>query len=494
MPWTPRWLDDRLDLKSIRTALLDRRMPTGLTWWHTLGSATFAVFLVQAVTGIALAMYYSPSPDHAYDSIRYLEHRVPGGALLRGMHYWGSSVMVVLVLAHMTRVFTWGAYKYPREANWVLGVGLLILVLGFGFTGYLLPWDQKAYWATEVGTNIAGTTPFIGPALVRLLRGGTQLGAATLSRFYSLHTLLFPLLLVGMVLLHIAMVIRQGIGARPRDLEEGAPEFTAERSYRDFYTTAEHKAKETGPPFWPEVISKDVVTATVVIGFIVVMAMAFGAGLEAPADPTDTTYIPKPEWYFIPFYQALKLVPGSMESVIAVGVPAAMILAILALPFLDRRSTRSLSRRPAAQVVLVGLLATGGLLFGAAAREPDVVTPPEIGRPLTAMERAGRALYRAQHCNSCHMLAGQGGDEDVDATDLTEIGLRHSVAWLHSFLEDPERFHPGTEMPSYGPPTLTHLEIEELTQYLSSLRGLPGTTRTPEFYDTFPPPARQETR
>ena len=182
-----KWLDERVDLAGVRRALLDREMPGGLTWWHTLGSATLAVFIVQVTTGTILAMYYSGSPDHAYDSVRFLEAQVASGALIRGIHHWGSSFMVVLVIAHMLRVFVTGAYKYPREVNWLLGVGLLFIVLGFGFTGYLLPWDQKAYWATQVGTNIAGTTPVIGGALVKILRGGEQLGAATLSQIGRAH-------------------------------------------------------------------------------------------------------------------------------------------------------------------------------------------------------------------------------------------------------------------------------------------------------------------
>src|SRR6476646_10748120 len=214
-----RWIDERIDIAGVRRGLLDRQMPSGLTWWHTLGSATLTVFLVQVITGIVLAMYYSPSPDHAYDSIRYLERTVVSGALLRGIHHWGASAMVVLVLAQMIRVFTMGAYKYPREINWVLGVLLLFIVLAFSFTGYLLPWDQKAYWATQVGTNIAGTTPVVGPMLVKLLRGGGQLGAATLARFFALHVLLLPMLLVTVVMLHIALVIRQGIAPRTAVLE-----------------------------------------------------------------------------------------------------------------------------------------------------------------------------------------------------------------------------------------------------------------------------------
>jgi quinol-cytochrome oxidoreductase complex cytochrome b subunit len=215
---TFRWLDERLDLRGAKRDLLDREVPARLTWWHTLGSATFTVFLVQVITGTTLATYYSPSPDHAYDSVRYIADHVASGALLRGIHHWGASAMVVLVVAHMIRVFAVGAYKYPREVNWLLGVGLFLVVLGFSFTGYLLPWDQKAYWATAVGTNIAGTTPFIGGALVALLRGGSELGAATLARFYAFHALWLPLLLTVIVSLHLITVIRQGIAARPRDL------------------------------------------------------------------------------------------------------------------------------------------------------------------------------------------------------------------------------------------------------------------------------------
>ena len=148
-----RWIDERINLTRIRRSLLDRPVSHDLTWWHTLGSATLAVFMVQVVTGVVLAMYYSPSPDHAHESIQYLERVVDSGAALRGIHHWGASAMVVLAVAHMVRVFTMGAYKYPREINWLLGVALLFIVLGFGFTGYLLPWDQKAYWATAVGTT-----------------------------------------------------------------------------------------------------------------------------------------------------------------------------------------------------------------------------------------------------------------------------------------------------------------------------------------------------
>jgi quinol-cytochrome oxidoreductase complex cytochrome b subunit len=490
-----RWIDDRVDLASMRRTLLDRKMPAGLTWWHTLGSATLAVFTVQVVTGIVLAMYYSPSPDHAFDSIRYLERSVVSGATLRGIHHWGASAMVLLVVAHAVRVFTMGSYKYPREANWLLGVVLLVLVMAFGFTGYLLPWDQKAYWATQVGTNIAGTTPVVGGTLVRLLRGGGQLGAATLARFFALHVLVLPALLGGIVLLHLAIVVRQGIAPRPALLDENAPVRTDDPSYSKFYGERYAESKAHGVPFWPDIIVKDVVVATVVIVLLVILGRFVGAGLESPADPNDAAYTPRPEWYFLPFFQLLKLVPGSLESFVAAGLPLMMVLVLLLLPFFDRRSIRSLKRRPFSLAALGGTTAVCALLFGAAANESPHGVLAELGRPLTSAERAGRTLFAQQQCGSCHKVAGEKAEKKADAPDapeLTEVGLKHTPAWMHSFIEDPTRFHSDSKMPAFGPPTLSHQEIEELSQFLASLRGPNGATKQPEFRDTFPEPVKSK--
>jgi ubiquinol-cytochrome c reductase cytochrome b subunit len=482
-----RWLDERVDLHGLKEQLLDRKMPGNLTWAHTLGSATLAVFLVQVVTGVVLAMYYAPSPDHAYDSIRYLQEHVLSGALLRGIHHWAASAMVVLVLAHMIRVFSTGAYKYPREINWLFGVVLLFLVLGFSFTGYLLPWDQKAYWATQVGTNIAGTTPGIGGMLVKLLRGGSQLGAATLSRFFALHVLLMPLLLVVVVFLHLAIVVRQGIAARTGAMEEGAPPRTSDPEYPAYYKKAYARSKSAGVRFYPDLSSKDIVVATAIILVLVLLGLYVGAGLEPPADPTDTSYVPRPEWYFLPFYQLLKLFPGSLESLVAVGVPTALVIILVALPFFDRGSARAFSKRPIARFSLFFLLGGAGLLVGASftGEQPGAVAP-EVGRPLSSVERSGKAIFASSQCGSCHAVAGKGGGSQENAPNLSLEGLKHSGAWIHSFLENPLRFHPDSKMPSFGPPTLSHQEIEEVTRYLVSLRGPNGDLQKPEFVDTFP--------
>ena len=477
------WLDRRIDLAGIRRELLDREVPDRLTWWHTLGSAVLTVFIVQVVTGVVLATFYSPAPDHAYESIQFLQRDVTAGGLLRGMHRWGASAMVVLVLAHMIRVFTMGAYKYPREVNWVLGVFLFFLVMGFGFTGYLLPWDQKAYGATQVGTSIAGTTPLIGGVLAKLLKSGSQLGAATLTRFYAFHVLWLPLLFGLVILLHVALVIRQGIAPRTTALEAGSPPRTSDAAYPEYYTKAYAATKRGGMRFWPDIVGKDIIVSFLVVVALLILALAFGAPLEAPADPTDTSYVPRPEWYFLPFYQLLKLFPGSLESTIAVGVPLLLVIALLGLPFFDRGSRRNLRHRPVGMAALAFLLGGSALLLGAAVRDVQPVIAPETAVPLNTAERAGRALFQRQ-CSGCHVVGKEkGGDK---GPELTDIGSRHSASWLHSFVENPSHFHPESEMSSFGPPVLTHQEIEEVARYLTTLRGPPGHQVPVEVQDTFP--------
>jgi quinol-cytochrome oxidoreductase complex cytochrome b subunit len=212
---TFNWLDERLGLKTIYDTVLDRKVPK-VNWWFTLGSASLFLFLLQGVTGIMLTVYYIPSPDHAYDSIQYIMTGVSFGWLIRGIHHWGASLMVLIVFFHMLRTYFFGAYKYPREFTWVTGVLLLLLTLGMGFTGYLLPWNQRAYWATTVATSIAGTVPFIGNFINQALRGGSDLSAVTLARFFSVHIWWFPAMLAGLIGVHLYMVIRLGISSVPK--------------------------------------------------------------------------------------------------------------------------------------------------------------------------------------------------------------------------------------------------------------------------------------
>lgn len=206
---TYEWLDERVGLNELYKKLLDRPEPRG-NWWNTLGSASLFLFLLQGLTGIFLTIYYTPSPDHAYDSIQYIMKDVAFGWFIRGLHHWGASLMILVVFIHMLRTFVTASYKYPRELNWMIGVGLLLLTLGMGFTGYLLPWHQMAYWATTVGTQIAGSAPLIGPFILRALRGGTTLSALTLQRFFAAHIWILPGLLLALIGIHLYLVIKHG--------------------------------------------------------------------------------------------------------------------------------------------------------------------------------------------------------------------------------------------------------------------------------------------
>jgi len=212
------WLDDRLAWRQVWGAIFLRKIPK-VNWLYTLGSASLYVAVNQIVTGILLTIYYVPTPDHAYDSVQYITTQVPAGWLIRGLHHWGASAMVILVVLHMLRVILSGSYKFPREITWFTGVILLLVVIGFGFTGYLLPWDQKAYWATTVGTRIAGIPPLIGDSVLRIVRGGEELSAITLARFFGVHIWVLPAVFFLLLAVHLYLVIRIGISAPPRPEE-----------------------------------------------------------------------------------------------------------------------------------------------------------------------------------------------------------------------------------------------------------------------------------
>ena len=208
------WLDERLGWRSVWETIFLRKVPK-VNWSYTLGSATLFAAINQGVTGILLTIYYVPSPDQAYASVQYITSQVPAGWLIRGLHHWGASAMILLTVLHMVRVIFYGSYKYPREVTWFTGVGLLLVVFGFGFSGYLLPWDQKAFWATTVGTRIAEVTPFVGDAILRIMRGGKELTAITVIRFFGVHVWFLPATLIILIGIHLYLVIRIGISSVP---------------------------------------------------------------------------------------------------------------------------------------------------------------------------------------------------------------------------------------------------------------------------------------
>ena len=295
------WFDERLGIRAINQTLFARKIPAGTGWIYTLGSVSLFLFLLQAATGMFLAMSYSPTPDHAYDSVRYISEEAPLGWLVRGLHVWGASAMVVAVVFHMLRTFVTAAYKYAREITWVTGVLLLLVVLEFGFTGYLLPWNQKAYWATAVGVSISGQAPLVGPAIAKLLRGGEELGAQTLARFYAFHVLLLPAVMLAVVSAHLFMVVRQGISAPPIREKEPPPDLREERERENAWYLAQ---KEAGHSFYPYSLAKDAAAVLLVFAVVLMLAWLRPAEVGDLADPTDTTFNPRPEWYFLYIFRA----------------------------------------------------------------------------------------------------------------------------------------------------------------------------------------------
>ena len=322
------WLDDRTGFRNIRGHLLDEKLPPGTAWFFTLGSVLLFGLSVQILTGTLLALYYAPTPDHAWDSVRFIGTEVRLGGFLRGLHHWGASVVVVVAVLHLARVVFFGSYRKPRELNWIVGIILLHVILAFGLTGYLLPWDQRAYWATVVAINISKLTPGVGEYVAALLRGGPEIGALTLTRWYALHVLVLPPVLAGLVLLHLYLMRRQGISGPIRERAGvKVPFFPTQAGAR--------------PRRWPSVAGV----------LLAALAWKGAPALEPPADPTSSNYIPRPEWYFLGLFQLLKYFPGKLEVVGALVVPGIAMTLLALLPWIDRGPTRAWRHR--------GLILTG---------------------------------------------------------------------------------------------------------------------------------------
>ncbi|MFH1169140.1 MAG: cytochrome b N-terminal domain-containing protein [Chloroflexota bacterium] len=450
------WFEERLELKKTLDWFLYRTVPRGVGWWYTLGSATMVAFILLLFTGLFLMMNYSASPDHAYDSVQYIMTQVPFGSLLRSIHFWSASAIVVLLGLHALRVFFMGSYKYPRELTWMVGVGLFLLVMGSSFTGYLLPWDQRAYWATNVGSGIAVQVPLVGPWLQKLLIGGSEIGTLTLTRFFTFHIGVVPPLLVLLVGFHIFMVVRQGISAPPGMIKPGSLEG---KSQKEVYKEQYEATKKHGESFFPETVVRDAIVALFLVGIIFVLASVFPASSEAPADPTSTTYNPRPEWYFLFFFQFLKLFPGWLEPVAAVAVPAIAIVVLGSLPFFDKGLGRAWSARKR-------ILSTGSLVL-------VVLIALEIGGAVTAPARPrgevdplvqqGHKVYDEINCAYCHSINGVGG---AIGPDLSSVASQLTKEQITTYLLNPDSMVPNTLHPKLQ---FTTDELNALVAYLETL-------------------------
>ncbi|HEY0875991.1 MAG TPA: cytochrome b N-terminal domain-containing protein [Vicinamibacterales bacterium] len=514
------WLHSRTGFRTARHVLLEERIPPGTGWLFTLGSVLLALIGVQLLTGAFLTLYYAPTPDHAYDSIRFIISTAPG-RIVRGLHHYGASFLVVFAVLHLVRVVVFGSYKAPREATWWSGLLLLGLILAFSLTGYLLPWDQRAYWATVVTINIARLAPVGGDVIAALMQGGASIGALTLTRWYAVHVIFLPAAIAGFVVLHLVLMRRHGISGPVR--------------------------AHTGEPstFYPFQAARDTTMVAVVLVALTAFAWGGAPPLEGPADPSDSSYVPRPEWYFLGLFQLLKYFPGRLEIVGAIVLPGLVAAILILLPWLDRGSSRDPRRRPAVMLAFaLGLFGTaclttlgwrdrpqnrsaevwslreiGGRVLAQSAgcakchssegiadpleslsasrgpewiaghvQDPEMIAPGlrdpsnapderETAALVAYVQRLSRSAYPgtpkevetvalayARYCVGCHVIDGEGG---TDGPDLSRIGAKHDANYLKRLIADPESVDPDAEMPSFRK-RLTDVELDVIARYLAA--------------------------
>ena len=461
--WTNlnNWLDQRTGIRAAAHQFLYEEIPASSGWRQVFGSVAVFLFFVQAFTGVLLAFNYAPTPGDAYNSLRYILTELTGGRLIRGLHHWGASMMIVVVVLHMLQVFLYGGYKKPREATWIVGIVLLLMTLAYGLTGYLLPWDNRAYWGTVVTTRIAAQAPLAGPYLTRLLGGGGAVGVVTFARFYGMHVLLLPVATILTIALHIYLVRKHGVAPLPGD--EALPK----------------------KPFYPVQVFKDTVAIFIAFAILFTLAIAARVPLEQLADPTDTTYNPRPEWYFLFLFQALKLLTGPLEIVGTVVLPALAILALVSIPFIDRGQMVKVTRRTVA-IGVAALAAIGwtGLTTAAVLTTPAPTPMAEIDYSaptdwlqLSPEEMAGIGYFRQENCVSCHALGGHGS---IIGPDLTQTSIHKDAAWMIQHFKRPSAIRPGSPMP---PVQLSDSQLNALAAFLLKLnpRNASALDNAPEF-------------
>jgi ubiquinol-cytochrome c reductase cytochrome b subunit len=454
------WLDHRTGLQTALRQFLYEDIPASSGWHQVFGSVAVFLFMTQAFTGALLAFNYAPTPGDAYNSLRYILTELTGGRIIRGLHHWGASMMIVVVVLHMVQVFLYGAYKKPREATWILGVVLLLLTLAYGLTGYLLPWDNRAYWGTVVTTQIAGQAPVLGPYIQRLMGGGGPVGVVTFARFYGLHVLLLPPATLLLIAVHIYLVRKHGVAPAPGD--ELLPK----------------------QPFYPRQVFKDTAAIFIAFAILFVMAVAARVPLEQLADPTDTSYVPRPEWYFLFLFQTLKLFSGPLEVVGSVVLPGLAILTIILVPFIDRgRMVKVTQRTFAVAVVLLAAIGWTGLTVAAVKSTPKEAevavdySAPTDWMQLSPEEMAGVAYFREENCISCHSVGDRG---NAVGPDLTHITIHKDAAWMIAHFKRPSAMRPGSSMP---PIQLSDAQLNSLAAFLLKLNADNATalSNAPEF-------------
>jgi ubiquinol-cytochrome c reductase cytochrome b subunit len=468
------WLNARTGLDTLLHTALDEPIPGGARLAYIFGSGLLFIFISQVITGIFLALYYVPSADHAHTTVAYITKSVTAGSFLRSLHFYGASAMVVVLVLHLSQTYIYGAYKCRRELLWLSGCVLFGLVLAMAFTGYLLPWDQRAYFATAVGTNAIGEVPLLGESLMRLVRGGTEMGTLTISRFFVAHVFFIPACIFALLASHIFFFRKAG-PAGP-------------------YTADPCDPKEKTEPFYPRQVLMDLSLTALLIVALGFISFFVPATLGPPANPADAQYIPRPEWYYLPIFQWLKYWHGAASVIGVLVIPAILVVAVLAVPFLDRSIERRPWKRPIAMgayafvvFTLIGLglrsnyqdkhdPSVAQQLAKQDQEEKDYMRKPfepelsaaslvaanvALADPLAAK---GKAIFEAQSCNACH---GDGGVGTAAAPALIGVGAKYSSDQLAILLK-----HPNEKMTAGGMPAvdLPDQDLKALITYLQTIK------------------------
>ena len=471
----PTWFDQRTGWKKFLEEAVEERVPGGARWAYVFGSGLLFILISQAVTGVFLALYYVPSADHAHKTVAYITKVVTDGGFIRGVHAYGASVMIILLVMHITQTFMFGSYKGRRELLWLSGCILFALVLGMAFTGYLLPWDERAYFATAVGTSAMSEVPLIGGWLNLILRGGPGMGTLTISRFFVAHVFLIPGALALFVALHLLLFRKAGPAGPP-----GADPINPTGKSETFY---------------PKQVLMDAAFALLLIAVLAALAHFLPKGLGPRANPEDTTFIPRPEWYYRPIFQWLKYWEGPLAIIGILVVPGIVAALLLGLPFYDRRLERRSWRRPLAagtfSFILLALIGLGILSYRVDEANPSVAAQlarqdqaekdymqrpfqPESSGGMAPAASAvasdpqiaqGKQVFTSQSCVVCH---GENGMGTAMAIKLIGIGQKLTPEQLTMLIRHPNAKMTAGGMPSFN--TLPDAQMKALIDYLDSLK------------------------
>jgi len=468
------WLDRRTGVDAALGSALCEPIPGGARFAYVFGSGLLFIFISQVITGIFLALYYIPSADHAHTTVSYITKAVTAGSFLRSLHAYGASAMIIVLLLHLSQTYIYGAYKGPREILWVSGCVLFVLVLGMAFTGYLLPWDQRAYFATAVGTNAASEVPLIGETLKRMMRGGTEMGTLTISRFFVAHVFLIPACVFALVASHI-LLFRKAGAAGPVDEDPYEP-------------------KKKTELFYPRQVLMDLSLTALLITGLGLLCFFAPMELGPPANPADAQYIPRPEWYYLPIFQWLKYWHGAASVVGILLIPMVLAVGIVALPFFDRSIERRPWKRPVAMgaytFVLLALVGLGLRSQYLDSHDPSVAQQlakqkseeqdymrkpfePELSSATLAAANValadpqaakGKVIFVSQSCNACH---GDGGVGTAAAPVLLGFNAKFSPDQLADLFK-----HPTAKMNAGGMPLvdLPPDDLKALIAYVESLK------------------------